>query len=123
MPRLYRVVRRAYTVASFAALSWLVHGDCTAGNVIYVPLVLCLSSFGTLVFLGIRRTTSAREEERTQEKGRRRRGGGKEGRRRPGGGQEEGPHHPNPKVLLCLFTYPIYISHRLVFSSIQFDSM
>ena len=71
-------------------------------NVIYAPLVLCSSSFGTLVFLGIRRTTSAREEERAQEKGRRRTGGGEEeGRRRPGGGQEEGPHHPNPKVLLC----------------------
>ena len=64
VPGLYRVVRRAYTVASFAALSWLVHGGCTAGNVIYVPLVLCSSSFGTLVLLGIRRTTSAREEER-----------------------------------------------------------
>ena len=97
VPGLYRVVRRAYTVASFAALSWLVHGSCTAGNVIYVPLVLCFSSFGTLVFLGIRGTTSAREEERAQEKGRRRIGGGEEeGRRRQGGGQEEGPHHPNP---------------------------
>ena len=63
-------------MASFAALSWLVHGGCTAGNVIYVSLVLCLSSFGTLVFLGIR--TSAREEERAQEKGGRRTGGGEE---------------------------------------------
>ena len=84
-------------MTSFAALSWLVHGGCTAGNVIYVPLVLCSSSFGTLVFLGIRRTTSAREEERAQEKGRRRTGRGEEkGRRRPGGGQEEGP--PTPKL-------------------------
>ena len=99
---LYGVVRRVYTVASFAALSWLVQGGCTACYVISVPLVLCSSLFCTLVFLGVRRTMSAREEERTQEKGRRRTGGGEEeGRRRPGGGQEEGPHHPNPKVLLC----------------------
>ena len=96
VPGLYWVVRRAYTVASFAALSWLVQGGCTACYVISVPLVLCSSLFGTLVFLGVRRTMSAREEERTQEKGRRRRGGGKEGRRRPGGGQEEGP--PNTQI-------------------------
>ena len=87
MPRLYRVVRRAYTVASFAALSWLVHGGCTACYVISVALVLCSSLFGTLVFLGVRRTMSAREEERTQEKGRRRRQGGQEKTgRRPGRG-------------------------------------
>ena len=122
MPGLYWVVRRAYTVASFAALSWLVHGGCTAGNVIYVALVLCSSSFGTLLFLGIRRTTSTREEEITQEKGRRRTGGGEEeGRRRPGGGQEEGPHHPNLKVLLCgcVFRILLYIpfySFRFEFS-------
>ena len=64
MPGLYGVVRTAYTVAWFAALFWLLYGGCTAGNVMFVPLVLCLSSCGTLVFLGIRRTTSAREEER-----------------------------------------------------------
>ena len=52
MPGLYRVVRRAYTVASFAALSGLYRG-CTAGYVISVPLVLCSSLFGTLVFLGM----------------------------------------------------------------------
>ena len=62
VPGLYGVVRRAYTVASFAALSWLVHGGCTACYVISVPLVLCSSLFGTLVFLGVRRTMSAREE-------------------------------------------------------------
>ena len=114
---LYWVVRRAYTVASCDALSWLVHGGCTACYVISVPLVLCSSLFGTLVFLGVRRTMSAREEERTQEKGRRRRGGGKEGRRRPGGGQEEGPHHPNPKILLggLACSIPLY--------SILFDSI
>ena len=48
-----QVVRRAYTVASFAALSWLVQGGCTACYVISVPLVLCSSLFGTLVFLGM----------------------------------------------------------------------
>ena len=48
---LYWVVRRAYTVASCDALSWLVHGGCTACYVISVPLVLCSSLFGTLVFL------------------------------------------------------------------------
>ena len=102
-------------MASFAALSWLVQGGCTACYVISVPLVLCSSLFGTLVFLGVRRTMSAREEERTQEKGRRRTGGGEEeGRRRPRGGQEEGPHHPNPKVLLCgcvfcILLYSIFI--------------
>ena len=51
--RLYRVVRGAYTVASCDALSWLVHGGCTACYVISVPLVLCSSLFGTLVFLGM----------------------------------------------------------------------
>ena len=116
MPGLYRVVRRAYTVASFAALSWLVQGGCTACYVISVPLVLCSSVFGTLVFLGVRRTMSAREEERTQEKGRRRRGGGKEGRRRPGGGQEEGPHHPNPKVLPCGFAFSTLLYSILFYS-------
>ena len=50
---LYWVVRRAYTVASCDALSWLVHGGCTACYVISVPLVLCSSLFGTLVFLGV----------------------------------------------------------------------
>ena len=40
-------------MASFAALSWLVHGGCTACYVISVPLVLCSSLFGTLVFLGM----------------------------------------------------------------------
>ena len=115
---LYEVLRRAYTVASFAAFSWLVHGVCTAGNVIFVPLVLCASSFGTLVFLGIRRTTSAREEERAQEKGRRRTGGGEEeGRRRPGGGQEEDP--PTPKLQDSLRGFGMFYS--IVFHSILFD--
>ena len=117
MPGLYWVVRRAYTVASFAALSWLVQGGCTACYVISVPLVLCSSLFGTLVFLGVRRTMSAREEERTQEKGRRRRGGGKEGRRRPGGGQEEGP--PTPKLQDS--SRGVGMFYSIVFHSILFD--
>ena len=114
VPGLYRVVRRAYTVASFAAL---VQGGCTACYVISVPLVLCSSLFGTLVFLGVRRTMSAREEERTQEKGRRRRGGGKEGRRRPGGGQEEGP--PTPKLQDS--SRGVGMFYSIVFHSILFD--
>ena len=90
---------------------------CTAGNVIYVPLVLCSSSFGTLVFLGVWRTMSAREEERTQEKGRRRTGGGEEeGRRRPGGGQEEGPP---PKSQNSSRGFGMFYS--IVFHSILFD--
>ena len=40
-------------MASFAALSELVQGGCTAFYVISVPLVLCSSLFGTLVFLGM----------------------------------------------------------------------
>ena len=50
---LYWVVRRAYTVASFAALFGLYKGGCTAFYVISVPLVVCSSLFGTLVFLGM----------------------------------------------------------------------
>ena len=68
-------------MASFAALSWLVHGGCTAGNVNFCP-------FGPMLFVvwhalgpGHQEDSERTRRERAQE----------EGRRKPEGGQEEGP--------------------------------
>ena len=69
---------------------------CTAGNVIYVPLVLCLSSFG----LGHQEDNERTRRRESLGEGR------KEDRRRRGGGQEKtgrrpgrGPHHTKSQSL------------------------
>ena len=113
MPGLYRVVRRAYTVASFADLSWLVHGGCTAGNVIYVSLILCSSSFGTLQEDN-ERTRRRENPGEGQKEDRRRRGGGQEKTgRRPGRGPPP-PKSQSSSMWFCIFC-------SIVFHSILFD--